>query len=540
MSAERSLRHAEVPSGAGDRATVATEIELKLALPKSAARAVRAHPLLLAAPPPKRTRVRAVYFDTPELALREHSAALRVRRAGGVWTQTFKHGGVAGAGVHSRTEAECEVPGLAPDLEKLAGVPGAEMLGRKRIAGRLIQVFETQFMRTAWQLAAADGSLIEVALDIGEIWSAGRSAPICELELELLAGHPAALYRTALTLQETLPLFPEGLSKAARGYRLFANEEAAPVKASLVRLEPSMRPLQALHVIASSCVAQLEANARGAALGEDPEYIHQMRVALRRLRAAIAVFSMRAFSTPAVGSVPVAAGNAAGGISPELVYDIRSLAVELGAARDWDVFTGNTLKPLCAAFPQHPALAALAQAAEAKRELAYRRVKAVLGAQGYARLLLKLAREVDQLRAEPAGEAGAAAPASLRTLAGAALNKRHKRLAMEARALTDADSQHRHNLRVDSKKVRYAAEFFSGLFDGKAASRYSARLAALQEQLGQMNDIVTARTLLDSLAPDAASAMLVEAWLAGREHDAMQALPAAMNRLAATDRFWKH
>jgi hypothetical protein len=55
-----------------------------------------------------------------------------------------------------------------------------------------------------------------------------------------------------------------------------------------------------------------------------------------------------------------------------------------------------------------------------------------------------------------------------------------------------------------------------------------------------MNDIVTARTLLDSLAPDAASAMLVEAWLAGREHDAMQALPAAMNRLAATDRFWKH
>lgn len=550
MSADRPQGLPELASSSAAPPAYVTEIEIKLAIPKSAIKLLKAHPLLATAGAPKRNRVRSIYFDTPELALREHRAALRVRHIGREWIQTFKHGGNASAGMHSRTEAECAVPGAAIDLVKLHGVPGAELLARKRVGERLIQVFETVFTRNAWRVFADDGSEVEVALDQGDVWSAGRSLPLCEVEIELIAGDPAALYRLALAMQETLPLRPEDLSKAERGYRLYSNEEAAPARAAPIRLDTSMRPADALVAVVSSCVAHLQANAEGAERNEDPEYVHQMRVALRRLRAAIGVFAKSS------------AGGAGLAVNPGVVTELRQLASELGSARDWDVFIEQTLQPLCAAFPQHAALSVLKLSVQAKRDLAYRRLNEVLGAQRYTRMLLQLAAEVHKLQVAAATlEAPGAAeqpngsmermthtktanaqgetPVALRALARAALNRRHKRLARDAEALRDADGQHRHSLRIDSKKLRYAAEFFSGLFEAKSVARYTRCLAELQDLLGRMNDIVTAHDLLNALAPEAGTQMVVESWLAAREHDALAPLPEAIKRLAAAKKFWK-
>jgi inorganic triphosphatase YgiF len=521
-------------------ASVADEIELKLALPKSAVKAVKTHPLLVAAGPPKRVRLRSIYFDTPEFALREHGASLRVRRVGRTWVQTFKQGGTADAGLHRRVEAECMVRGPAVDLAALQEVAGAGPLSRKRIASRLIQVFETVFARTTWELDTADGSRIEVALDQGEIWSAGRSAAICEVELELLAGDPAALYRAALALQEALPLCPENLSKAERGYRLFGNEEPAPERAAPIALLPQMSPAQALGVIASSCIAHLQANVAGAQGKLDPEYVHQMRVALRRLRAALGIFTKAVI--PGVQA-----------IEGDLVTQLRALAAELGAARDWDVFQEQTLQPLCMAFPEQPALKRLQQQAAQRADAAYRRLQQVLGAPSYARLLLRLSAALQSLQsgAAPiadAAQAGAGAgtdsaaesAVALRALARTALAKRHKRLARDAAMLVDADGGQRHGLRIDAKKLRYAAEFFSGLFDAKASARYARKLAELQELLGRLNDAATAHVLLDMLGPEPAARVPVEAWLAATQHEALRELPGAAKGLMMADRFWKH
>jgi CHAD domain-containing protein len=77
------------------------------------------------------------------------------------------------------------------------------------------------------------------------------------------------------------------------------------------------------------------------------------------------------------------------------------------------------------------------------------------------------------------------------------------------------------------------------LFDGDEAGRYVKSLAALQDLLGGMNDVVTALSLLDVLKPKEPVNLIVEAWLAASHHEMMQGLPAAASRIAKVDKFWK-
>jgi len=505
--------------------TVPVEIELKLALPKAAAGLVKRHPLLAAAAAPTRQRLRSIYFDTPELALRDKKCALRLRRAGRIWLQTFKQGGPAQGGLHDRIEQEFQVRGPALDLAPLEGTPGASLLSRKRIAGRLIPVFETVFVRTAWRVVDEDGNVVEVALDQGDIWSAGRRAPVSEVELELLSGDPAALFRIAAALQETAPLLPDDVSKAERGYRLYRGEEpAAPAKAMPVTLVASMMPQAAMRAVIGGCLTHVQANADGARIGTDPEYVHQMRVALRRLRAALGLFAPRV-----AGEEPPHAGLRAA---------LRELAAELGTARDWDVFVEDTLAPLCAAFPDHGGTARLLGRASTQRQAAAQKVRATLESPAYARLLLRLSAET-ALAKEDTEAARDAARDQLRMLARAVLGKRHRRVAREGAHVAGADDQGRHRLRIAAKKLRYAAEFFGALFDADSVLRYTRTLSNVQDLLGRMNDIVTARSLLGSLDPDGPSRLLVEAWLAARADDALRAMPQAFARVDSAGRFWK-
>src|SRR5207344_41549 len=111
----------------------------------------------------------------------------------------------------------------------------------------------------------------------------------------------------------------EAASKAERGYALVAGLTTAPVKAIAPALQPAMTVTQAFRTIVFSCIAHLQANERGLLETDDPEYLHQARVALRRLRSALSVFN-RAFPRA---------------LFEELVVDLRWLGSCLGPARDW-------------------------------------------------------------------------------------------------------------------------------------------------------------------------------------------------------------
>ncbi|WP_416138088.1 CYTH domain-containing protein [Halomonas sp. HK25] len=200
------------------------EIELKLALGPEGPTALRCHPLLAGLACVVQ-RLGNTYFDTPQGDLEAARMALRLRRVDGRVLQTVKTRGEGGGGLSRRGEWEWEVPGPGLDLEGLANLPPAT-LGQE-VLERLTPRFTTDFHRETRMLDHA-GARIELALDEGEIEADGRRVAIRELELELKAGEPEALWSLAEALAGSVPLRAADTSKAARGGALLGGAWQLP------------------------------------------------------------------------------------------------------------------------------------------------------------------------------------------------------------------------------------------------------------------------------------------------------------------------
>ncbi len=313
------------------------ETELKLLLAPQDLRRLRRDPRIKALQQGRTSvrRVHSVYYDTPERALLRAGLALRLRSEGGRWLQTLKTEGQATAGLHLREEWEWPLPGEALDFGLIAETPEAKLFRAPRLRAKLAPVFSTEFERTRLRLGFADGSLAELCLDSGEIRSGRRASAISEAELELLDGSPVRLYELALELAERVPLRLGQASKAERGYALARNERARPVKAAQLELEGAGSVAAAFAAIVRSCMAHLQANESGFLAGRDPEYLHQVRVALRRLRACFSLFKT-VIPQPAFALVAA---------------QLREQNAALGRARDWDVFIATTLTPIAERVP---------------------------------------------------------------------------------------------------------------------------------------------------------------------------------------------
>lgn len=203
------------------------EKEVKLALPSSHHDTVAGLITRQTGKEGRTIQLNNIYFDTPSFALAKAKSALRLRGMTDHWLQTYKTaGGDSDQGMSSRHEWEMPVSGEALEidalLEKCDDDDACEAL--RDAAPELTALFRTDFARTLWDVEY-EGSLIEVALDLGEIVTvvAGehRTAPISELELELKSGDETALHKlTAMMRGAFTELQPENLSKARRGYDL--------------------------------------------------------------------------------------------------------------------------------------------------------------------------------------------------------------------------------------------------------------------------------------------------------------------------------
>lgn len=494
---------------------MATEIELKLTIDPAHAARLRHHavPGSLTQGKPRRQKLHSVYFDTPELDLLRAGIALRLRRVGGRWVQTVKGGGSAEGGLHQRDEWEWPVRGSEPEPAPSAAFGIAGLLTPEFLA-RLRPLFVTEFWRTAWQLRTAQGAEIELVLDQGEVRAGDRHQPISEVELELKTGGAVSLFEVALAIQEHVPLRVEDLSKAQRGYLLCSGETLPPRTAQRVTLTPEMPVAQAFQRIAGECLAQLQGNV--ADLGKDPEYLHQARVAVRRLRSALGLF-----------------GTVLPDVRAEVVEELRWLMGCLGPARDWDVFVTQTLPPIVGQLPGNRPLARLlADAAslhDARRQAA---LEAVLS-QRYTRLALTLGLQL----ARQAGPQGG--PVALGEFAMQTLTRQHKRLRRRGRHHTTLNPAERHALRIAAKKLRYAAEFFAGLYPRKRARPYLAALAALQDVLGALNDAAVTQRLLAELPARGRAACIVSGWTACASREHLQQLDQTWRNFTRQKVFWK-
>lgn len=501
---------------------MALETELKLSIAPAHLRRLKRHPLLreLGASPAVNRKLYSAYYDTPALDLRNHAMALRLRRDGKQWLQTLKGGGGVQAGLHRRNEWETPVAGEALDLGALEAAGGRLPSGVRKL---LREAFVTDFSRNV-RVLEFGGAEIELCMDEGEVRAGKRAFPICELELELKSGEPRQLFGLALALLDVVPFELETVSKAERGYRLLAGYEEAPVKAAVLKLDKAATLADALQALVWSCLAHLQTNLRGAMHGDDAEYLHQLRVALRRLRVALRM---------AVQASPDAELDALG-------EEIAALGSGLGRLREWDVFVADAVRPLLARLPGQAGVEALLDACESRRAASYESLRSEEEARGLQRLLLRFAiwMNGDYWQREEL-QAGASGFAARR------LRKLSKRFDSSASELDAADSAQLHALRILAKKLRYSAEFFSNFYDGKRARSFLAALGEVQDVLGRVNDVAVARRLLDELAAQPGLAAhreacdLARGWIARALADDLEALPGVLRRFGRQRAFWE-
>ncbi len=496
-----------------------TEIELKLAIsPEDVAAFRRAAPLQGVRP--TRRTLTSIYYDTPECTLAEAGMALRLRKSGGRWLQTLKEGRSATGGLHARGEWEHARPDASIDLSQIEGAPPETMTSLQQVRSRLEPAFTVKFQRETWNVEPSPGTRFEVALDLGEAQAQGKTDPVCEVEIELLEGESAAAFDFARSLLEAAPLRPSQVTKAQRGYRLFRGEALAPAKATRVELDPAMSPVEAARAIVGACLDQVQANEEGILATGDPEFVHQARVGLRRMRSALRIFRE---------VLPAKAGE-------RWRSELAEVARALGEARDWDVFATETLPPLAKAFGDPPLTRSLVARVAARRRRAREAARRQLRSIGYAHLILDLSRWL--AGTAPAGP-GTASGVPLVEFASRLIRRRHKRLVDDARDLALRSPQERHRIRIDAKRLRYCVEGFASLFRKSRVEKYSRELSALQDVLGRANDAATAERLLEDLAPPEDFEAYARGWLAARASGDIELVAVDVARLEGAKRFWR-
>lgn len=514
------------------------EVELKLGLLPEQLDRFQRHGLLrsLAQGRAQTHHLVTTYFDTDELALQEHGAALRVRRTDGKeCLQTLKVPAAQNGRRAAKTylEYEAELDDDKPDLSRIEDAQANPLLADPDLAGNLKPLFTTDITRRVLPVRMVDAE-IEVALDIGEVRSGDQVMKICEAEFELKSGHPARLTELALALHESLPVRLEQRTKAARGYGLVTGSRPVPVKSRPIKLKRKATVAEAIPAIIRDCMAHMLANQPAVLDGSNPEGVHQMRVGLRRLRAILGLVR------------PLLSED----VDEYLRGELRWLQQQLGPARDWDVFIAETLERIAAHRGAANGLGHTLRLADEARSEAYARARAAVVDPRFTAILLRAEVWLDRglwMRTDKRARKTLKKP--ITKFARTALKDRERKLRKlgeRAAKLSEADL---HRLRIRAKNLRYAAEFFQNLFRKKRALPYIESLREIQDVLGTLNDAVVGHDMMAELASRAADKKtlyravsrvdaLVTGWNLGRMEGDLARVPVVWRRHRACKRFW--
>lgn len=488
------------------------EIELKLALPgtdpASLLKRLGRVPAL-ARRPATQLHLHNIYYDTPDQRLNRERIALRLRRTGSgenpAWLQTLKTGGCSDSALSQRGEWESSVHGPTLERQALEGTPWLDLDPDGALFQTLAPCFVTVFKRTCWTVRKRDGSLIEVALDIGRIEAGGSTAPLCELELELLAGQPAALFELARQIARSVAVLPETRSKAVRGYALAQGSLHQPLHARPPRLTGRQSLGEAAQSVLREAFCQFTANLQALRASDEPEAVHQARVGWRRFRTALRLFR------------PVLNPEALPPLQP-----LHTLLTLMGELRDLDVAGSDTLPPLAQAYTAGDAsrekhwqslLELITQAARLQRTA----VRYALQTPAAGAALLAITQWLES------GPPPAALPApkekgkplpSLRRWAQKRSARLHEKLKAALKDQSQPDSQHR--ARILAKRMRYSLEALAPLLKKRRARRWQQQALALQTRLGSCRDMQQAAALAAKLEAAPGLSEFLRGFAAGR------------------------
>lgn len=479
------------------------------------------------------------YFDTPDQALQRQRCALRLRHVSagtepgplgtgtaptpehgshGAWRQTLKTAGTSQGGLSQRGEWENVVTSGVLDAAALQGTAWDQLDPSGSLFATLQPCFETHCLRTTWRVRQRNGADIEVALDAGTVQAGRRTEPLLELELELISGPPAALFTLAQELAQHLPLLPSDVSKAQRGYALAAQTPATAVRAQPVPLKKNLPPLALATPVLAEILQQLYRNLEGLLQHDDPELVHQARVAWRRWR------SVTRLLRPWLPPLPDTS-------------TLQPLLHQLSTLRDLDVARHDTLpawahgyladnpgvpnasetkaaatSAAATALTRQAHWSAVLDALNSAAQHARQQVRHTLATPGAGSAFLTLTAWLHALPAH------AAIPTAepKKSWATQRLARWHRRMKQLVQA-AHANPTLLHRARLLAKRLRYSSEAIASALPADAARRsrrWTRQASGWQLRIGQQRDLWQAIHLLEQL-PGPTSHAEVAAFLRG-------------------------
>ncbi len=352
----------------------------------------------------------------------------------------------------------------------------------------------------------------------------GAAEPAARLRL---TGPPRAVAEAMRAIAATQPAAPPPGSLAEQARALALGVGYRPRRLGGPLLLAGMGVEDALARSIGHLAEVMAWHAPIAAAGTNPAGVHQLRVALRRLRSVLRIFR------PAADGPSLRAFDAG----------LKALAGLLGPARDWDVFLGGLGAELAAGLPEEPRVAALLAAGQARRDAAYAALRPALAGP----LLRGLVWEAAALesghpwRREQRGEAAVDwRRRPVEEFAAHRLDRSWRRITKVGEAIAALPDAEFHALRLQAKRLRYAAELFAPLFSRRRSRRFLERLEAVQDQLGLANDVTVARGLVASLAAETGdwASGLAEGWTLARARHARARAAEAWGELLGGRPYW--
>ena len=422
-------------------------------------------------------RLSDAYFDTEDWRLYRAGYVLRVRRRGKMAEATMKSLAPAEDGLRRRREV---TEPLGNDgLEAIEGGEGpvGGLLKVLRGARELRPLFENRTRRRTFGIrlrgtGAPDAG--EVALDDCEIRSAAGAGAVRLRRVEIEV--PAETWEVrgfVEAMRRDLALRPASRSKFETGLRASGLEPAPEPDFGPTDFDASSTAGEVAFAVLRRNFATMVACEPGVRLGEDPEELHDMRVATRRLRNTLRIYA---------DVLPRRAGR--------YERDLKHTADAMGEVRDLDVHIA-----MFSDDPENGDYREILDVLEERRAVIRERMLGVLDSRRYERLVADFSGTLRRGRSP-------SPPVPILAVAPDLVRDRHKKARKAAKKIDDSSSpEDYHRLRKRARRLRYSLEPLAGIY-GKPAEKAIKRLKKLQDVLGLHQDAIVAAELLRELGTD--------------------------------------
>jgi CHAD domain-containing protein len=428
------------------------------------------------------TSVVDAYLDTEDWRLYRAGYSLRARRAGGRIEATLKSLAPSVDAVRTRREISEELPSASPEaILRSEGGLGERV---RAVAGRapLRQLFEVRTRRRTFVLAVEGENSGEIALDETTI-PVGDGAPgrLRRVEVEVPERAVPAARPFVDALRLACGLQPAAVSKFQAGLISGGLHPESSIDLGPTAIDATRSVGEVAFAVMRAQFVTFLAREPGTRMGDDPEELHDMRVATRRLRAAIALFE------PAL-PVRISALRDELGWVAEVLGAVRDLDVQLEQLDAWIASSEE---------PDRPALDGLRSTLDEARAAARVDLLRTLDDRRYATFTARFTR---LLQAGPLRRS-TASRAPIATIAPALIKKRYRAVRRAGDHLTkDSAAPDFHRLRIKCKRLRYALEFLGEVYPGHS-DRIVKRLITVQDILGAHQDAIVAVERLRGMLP---------------------------------------